>query len=59
MRYSQLHMVGSFARIIFYTTCVGAHGGLFSVINNARDKQVRGEARARETDKKGEEEEMI
>ena len=29
--------------IVFYTTCVGAHGGSFSGILNARDKQVRGD----------------
>ena len=28
--------------IVFYSTCVGAHGGLFSGIFNARDKQVSG-----------------
>ena len=32
--------------IVFYTTCVGAHGGPFSGIVNARDKQVRGFGRA-------------
>ena len=32
--------------IVFYTTCVGAHGGPFSGIIHARDKQVRGFGRA-------------
>ena len=46
--------------VVFYTTCVGAHGGSFSGIINARDKQGRGGPRAHgQREAKGEEEERV